>query len=114
MSVVVPIDRQQTWIEIGPLAAIPRLGARIVKTALGDIAVFRNNQDEVFALDDRCPHRGGPLAQGIVSGCRVICPLHDWCIRLTDGCAEAPDQGHTGTYPVRITAGMIYLSLPAV
>lgn len=99
------------WIEIGPLDAIPRLGARTVKTGSGSIAVFRTRQDVVFALDDSCPHRGGPLSQGIVTGCQVICPLHDWCIRLEDGHAEAPDEGMTGTYPVKVDDGIIYLSL---
>lgn len=113
MGVVEAIKPQPTWVEVGPLEAIPRLGARVVETAQGDIAVFRNNQDDIFALDDRCPHRGGPLSQGIVTGCQVICPLHDWCIRLDDGCAEAPDEGHTGTYSVRLENGVIYLLLPA-
>lgn len=99
------------WIEIGPLEAIPRLGARTVRTARNTIAVFRTRDDRVFALDDQCPHRGGPLSQGIVTGCQVICPLHDWCIRLKDGEAEAPDEGRTGTYPVKVDDGVIYLAL---
>lgn len=99
------------WIEIGPLQDIPRLGARVVRTGAGDIAVFRTRDDSVFALDDRCPHRGGPLSQGIVTGCQVICPLHDWCIRLEDGGAEPPDEGSSGTYAVRVDEGVIYLAL---
>ncbi len=101
----------EDWIEVGPLAAIPRLGARTVKTGQNTIAVFRTRDDQVFALDDQCPHRGGPLSQGIVTGCQIICPLHDWCIRLEDGAAEAPDEGHTGSYPVKVDNGVIYLSL---
>jgi nitrite reductase (NADH) small subunit len=112
MNTVKSIELQTDWIEIGPLEAVPRLGARVIKTSHGDIAIFRSNGDEVFALDDRCPHRGGPLSQGIVTGCQVICPLHDWCIRLDDGCAEAPDEGHANTYPVRVDNGRVYLSLP--
>lgn len=113
MGTVVDLNAktQKTWLEIGPLKAVPRLGSRVVKTRQGDIAVFRTGNDEVFALDDCCPHRGGPLSQGIVTGCQVICPLHDWCIRLKDGQAEAPDKGITGTYPVKVDAGVIYLSL---
>jgi len=99
------------WIEIGPLEAIPPMGARTIKTANGNIAVFRTRDDQVFALEDKCPHRGGPLSQGIVTGCQVICPLHDWCIRLEDGQAEAPDEGQTGTYQVKLEGGVIYLSL---
>ena len=60
-----------------------------------DVAVFRNDQDQVFALLDRCPHKGGPLSQGIVFGTSVACPLHNWTIGLDDGCAKAPDEGCT-------------------
>lgn len=111
MGAVVDMDQKHKWIEIGPLEDVPRLGSRVVKTENGDIAIFRTRDDQVFALEDRCPHRGGPLSQGIVTGCQVICPLHDWCIRMEDGEAEAPDEGQTGTYPVKIDDNMIYLSL---
>lgn len=104
-------EENSAWIEIGAMDAIPKMGARVVRTAHGDIAVFRTRDDQVFALDDRCPHRGGPLSQGIVTGCQVICPLHDWCIGLADGEAMPPDEGHTGAYPVRITEGVVYLAL---
>ena len=79
------------WFDIGALDDIPRLGARVVRTRHGDIAVFRTADDRVFGLDDRCPHRGGPLSQGIVFDGRVACPLHNWCIELSDGKAVAPD-----------------------
>ena len=100
------------WIEIGRIEDIPRQGARVVRTSQGDIAVFRNASDEVFALRDRCPHKGGPLSQGIVAGKTVTCPLHNWNIRLDSGDAVAPDQGCAATFPVKIVEGMIYLSLP--
>ena len=100
-----------TWIRITALADIPKLGARIVKSAQGDIAVFRNAEDEVFALRDKCPHRGGPLSQGIVFGRSVACPLHNWVIGLEDGCAAPPDTGCAGRYPVRVEAGIVYLRL---
>lgn len=99
------------WIEIGSLDDIPRLGARVVETADGDIAVFRTREDEVFALRDACPHRGGPLSQGIVHGRKVTCPLHNWCIGLTDGHACAPDEGATARYPVEVRDGAVFLSL---
>jgi len=83
------------WIEIGALNDIPVLGSRIVRTASGDIAVFRTADDEVFALDDRCPHKGGPLSQGIVHNKRVTCPLHNFVIELRSGTAVAPDEGCT-------------------
>ena len=91
------------WKRICSLAEIPRLGARVVRSAAhGDIALFRSAEDEVFALRDRCPHKGGPLSQGIVFGKRVSCPLHQWTIGLEDGCALAPDKGCARSFPVRL------------
>jgi len=91
---------------------IPPQGARVVATAEGDVAVFRTAGDEVFALRDRCPHRGGPLSQGIVFGRRVACPLHNWVIELGSGEAVAPDHGCAPRYPVRVADGIIYLGMP--
>lgn len=99
------------WIEIGALDDIPRLGSRVVRTASGDIAVFRAQDDEVFALDDRCPHKGGPLSQGIVHNKRVTCPLHNFVIELASGEAVAPDQGCTRSHPTKVENGTVWLSL---
>ncbi|HFQ91600.1 MAG TPA: nitrite reductase small subunit NirD [Chromatiales bacterium] len=99
------------WIEVGRLEDIPRLGARVVRTEAGDVAVFRTAEDEVFALRDQCPHKKGPLSQGIIHGKRVTCPLHNWVIELENGQAVAPDEGCTGVYPVRIEAGKVLLGL---
>ena len=101
------------WIEVGGLEDIPRLGARVVRTSRGDVAVFRTAVDEVFALDDRCPHRGGPLSQGILFDRRVACPLHDWVIDLETGQATGPDAGCTGRHAVRVEDGRVYLGLAA-
>jgi nitrite reductase (NADH) small subunit len=100
------------WIEVGPLTDIPRQGARVVSTAAGDVAVFRTHDDRVFALLDRCPHRGGPLSQGIVFGHRVACPLHHWQIDLESGNAVAPDQGCARSCAVRVEEGRVFLGLP--
>lgn len=102
---------EQIWIEIGTLSDIPKLGARVVETEKGNIAVFRNAEDELFALRDKCPHRGGPLSQGIVHGKQVACPLHDWKIHLDSGEAQAPDEGCAATYPVKLDGETILLSL---
>lgn len=102
------------WVEVGALADIPRLGARVVRTTQGDIAVFRTAEDDVFALADRCPHKGGPLSQGIVYGRRVACPLHNWSIALETGQAIAPDEGCAARYALRIEDGRIYLSLQPI
>jgi nitrite reductase (NADH) small subunit len=101
------------WLDVGRLDDIPRLGARVVRTPQGDIALFRTGLDEVYALDDRCPHRGGPLSQGIVFERRVACPLHDWVIDLESGAAVGPDEGCTKRHAVRIEGERVLLSLSA-
>ena len=102
------------WIEIGALTEIPRLGSRVVRTASGDIAVFRTESDEVFALDDRCPHKGGPLSQGIVHNRRVTCPLHNFVIELASGQAVAPDEGCTRSHPAKVESGKVFLAVKQV
>lgn len=104
-------EQQTDWIKVGKLSDIPRQGARVVKTADGDIAVFRTNDDEVFALRDKCPHKGGPLSQGIVHGKKVACPLHDWRIHLDTGEAVAPDEGCTPYFDVRMEGDTVMLNL---
>ena len=98
------------WKLICRLDDIPALGARRVKRDNGlDVSLFRNQQDEVFALLDRCPHKGGPLSQGIVFGRSVACPLHNWTIGLADGQAQAPDVGCTPQFQVKVEDGAVYL-----
>jgi nitrite reductase (NADH) small subunit len=99
------------WTRVCLLEDIPQLGARVVKSAHGNIAVFRNAEDEVFALLDKCPHKGGPLSQGIVFGRKVACPLHNWNIGLDDGQAVAPDHGCARSFPARLEAGEVFLDL---
>jgi nitrite reductase (NADH) small subunit len=99
------------WKRVCALEDIPVLGARVVRDPAGDICVFRNSDDEVFALDDRCPHNGGPLSQGIVHGRSVTCPLHGWKIELASGEAVAPDSGCTRSYPVKVEDGEVLLAL---
>ena len=99
-----------TWKTICRVEDIPVLGARRVARDRGlDVAVFRNDADEVFALLDRCPHKGGPLSQGIVFGQQVACPLHNWTIGLCDGQAQAPDHGCTPRFAVKVEAGVVHL-----
>lgn len=98
------------WQVICRVEDIPVLGARRVARARGmDVAVFRNREDQVFALLDRCPHKGGPLSQGIVFGTSVACPLHNWTIGLADGCAKAPDAGCTPRFACRVEDGQVLL-----
>lgn len=100
-----------SWLLVGELGDIPLPGARTVRTAQGPIAVFRTSGGEVYALLDRCPHKGGPLSEGIVHGCRVACPLHGMYIDLASGRAVAPDEGEVARFPVRVEDGRVYLGL---
>ncbi len=101
-----------TWNFICPLADIPPLGSRVVRGARGgDIAIFRTASDEVFALHDKCPHKGGPLSQGLVHGRRVTCPLHGWNFELASGQAVAPDVGSCATFEVKVEDGSVFLAL---
>ena len=98
------------WKTICRVDDIPVLGARRVSRPQGmDVAVFRNSEDKVFALLDRCPHKGGPLSQGIVFGTSVACPLHNWKIGLCDGQASAPDEGCTPKFACKVEAGEVFL-----
>jgi nitrite reductase (NADH) small subunit len=101
----------KSWVRVGKVTDIPRLGSRVVETPCGTIALFRNAQDEIFALDDRCPHRGGPLSQGIVHDRLVTCPLHGWRVHLDTGSAVAPDRGCTASHPVRVEEGVVYVEI---
>ncbi len=99
------------WKTICRVDDIPVLGSRRVARPVGmDVAVFRNDQDQVFALLDRCPHKGGPLSQGIVFGTSVACPLHNWTIGLDDGCAKGADEGCTQSFAVKVDAGVVHLN----
>ncbi len=101
------------WIEVVALKDIPKLGSRVIKTDVMNIAVFRTAKDEVFAVKDQCPHKQGPLSQGIVHGSSVTCPLHNWKIDLASGQALGPDEGCTNIYPVRVEDERVYLKVPA-
>ena len=100
------------WKLICPLDDIPPLGSRVVqRTSGGDIAIFRTAADEVFALHDKCAHKGGPLSQGLVHGKRVTCPLHGWNFELASGQAVAPDVGSCDTFAVKVEGGDVFLAV---
>ena len=103
-----------TWTDIGAVADIPLRGARRVKTAKGCIALFRTGEEEVFATSNTCAHKQGPLAEGIVHGRKVTCPLHNWVFDLNTGEAQGADDGRISTYPVRLEDGRILLDGAAV
>jgi nitrite reductase (NADH) small subunit len=102
------------WFHIGTLDEIPLRGARCVNTPQGKIGVFRTADDEVFAIEDHCPHRGGPLSQGIVHGAAVTCPLHNWVFSLETGKALGADEGAVRTIAVRVEGGRISLALEMI
>ena len=99
------------WIDIGALEDIPERSARIVKTHFGCVAVFRTISNEVYAIDDACPHKQGPLSEGIVHGRSVTCPLHNWVISLETGKAQGADEGATRIFPIRMDGNVILLGL---
>lgn len=99
-----------TWVDVCAVTDIPVLGSRRVARAAGlPVALFRTPDDGVHALLDRCPHKGGPLSQGLVGADHVACPLHNWTIALADGCARAPDVGTTPVFRCRVEAGRVLL-----
>lgn len=97
------------WIDVGALSDIAPRGARVVKTPMGCVAVFRTGADEVFAIDNACPHKKGPLVEGIVHGSKVTCPLHNWVISLETGEVEGPDEGRVDTWRARVEDGRILI-----
>lgn len=101
----------QNWQSIGTIDDIPRRGARCISNGDMTIAVFRTNDDQIFALEDKCPHKNGPLSQGIVHDGCVTCPLHNWVISLESGQAQGADEGETRAFPVKIDNQTILIDL---
>ncbi len=101
------------WLEAGRDSDVPARGARRLNTAMGPVAVFRTSDGALFALLDRCPHKGGPLSQGIVHGHAVACPLHNWSISLLTGEPLGADAGKgcTPTVPVEVRDGRLFLGI---
>lgn len=104
---------QHEWVSICRIDDIPQQGSRVVHHQGHEpIAVFRASDDHIFAMIDRCPHKGGPLSAGLVHGHAVTCPLHSWTICLEDGRAQAPDVGCAHKVDVKVEAGQVFLGLP--
>ena len=102
------------WIDVGAVEDVPVLGSRVVQAPGGNIAVFKAADGALFALSDRCPHKGGPLSQGIVHGHSVTCPLHNWVISLKTGEAQGADHGCAHMIPLRIDGSRILLATSAL
>jgi len=104
-------EANNNWVKVCALDEIPPSQARTVNAGDTMIAVFRLSDDRVKAVENRCPHKQGPLAEGIISGDDILCPLHNWRIHLDDGKAAEPDEGCVKTYAVKVEAGQVFLSL---
>ena len=102
------------WIDIGALDDLPLRGSRCVQTPTGKVGVFRTADDRVFAIRNECPHKGGPLTEGIVHGHSVTCPLHNWVISLETGQAQGADDGAVETIPVKVEGDRVLLLRSAV
>jgi len=102
---------EKAWIDVGAISEIPKRGARVVRTPFGPVAIFLTADGEVFAIEDRCPHRGGPLSQGIVHGNAVTCPLHNWVISLETGEAQGADSGCVKRLPLRFDGSRILIDI---
>lgn len=99
------------WVKVAPIDEIPVLGARVVRNNMVDIGIFRLEDDRIFAINNSCPHKGGPLSEGIVYGDKIACPLHSWKISLVDGKADEPDVGQTACFNTKTEDGFVYLEL---
>ena len=103
----------ENWVDVCAVEDIPAQGSRIVKTPNGCLALFKTAAGDVFALNDKCPHKQGPLSQGIVHDKFVTCPLHSWVFSLETGEAQGADVGKVETRPVRLVNGRVELGLAA-
>ena len=104
-------NTDKTWLKVAPISDIPVLGSRVVNATDMSIAVFRGKDDTIFAIKDSCPHKQGPLSQGIMHGTSVTCPLHNWKIDLTNGEALGPDEGCTNVFASKVEDGMVFIQL---
>lgn len=98
-----------SWLEVGDLSQIPERGARRVLVGDQKIAIFRTADGGVYALADQCPHKAGPLSQGIVHDACVTCPLHNWVISLETGQAQGADEGSVQTYPIKVEGKQVFV-----
>lgn len=114
MNMIALNIKDMAWLDVGAAEEVPVRGARVVTTFAGDIAIFKTADGSLFALRDKCPHKGGPLSQGIVHGHGVTCPLHNWVISLESGEATGADKGCTPKIPLTIEHGRVLLSAEAI
>lgn len=105
------MTNKKNWIELCALEEIPKRGSRRLKLGEIDIAIFRTGDDEIYAIEDKCPHLGGRLSEGIVHDSCVTCPLHNLVIDLRDGKAQSVEPQSVRCFPVKLENQNIYLSM---
>jgi nitrite reductase (NADH) small subunit len=106
--------RESRWIRVTALENIPAREGRAVQIGDREIAIF-NLGDRLLATSNRCPHKSGPLCDGIITGAAVVCPLHAWKVNLEDGSVERPaseKERCIETYPVRVDDGVVVVAVP--
>lgn len=108
------MNDEKKWVKVTRFENIPLREGRSITVDDREIAIFRLG-DKLFAIDNRCPHKGGPLAEGIVSGSKVVCPLHAWKIDLDSGnvAGQSGEESCVTTYPIRVQDGIIEIELLA-
>lgn len=105
---------EKALVDVGSIDDVPQRGSRLVNAGALRLAVFRTADDQYFAIEDSCPHKKGPLSQGIVHGHAVTCPLHNWVIDLASGEAQGADSGCVATIPLHLKNGRVLLDLSAI
>lgn len=103
------------WLSVCTVEELVSAGVQTVALPELRAAVFRLADQQLFAIEDRCPHRGARLSSGVVyDGDKVACLDHGWCIRLTDGGVEPPEHGCVRTFPVKVEDGQVFVLIAAV
>ena len=107
---------QSGALRVASLADVPVGEGRSLRVGARELALFRTGEREVRAIAARCPHAGGPLADGIVAGGKVTCPLHAWKFDLTTGEGTSPGGNCEAipTYAVELRGDEIWLTLPGL
>ncbi|MGO4268336.1 nitrite reductase small subunit NirD [Paenibacillus sp. TAF58] len=100
-------------VHVGNISEIAERRSRVVRIGALEIALFKLSDGVVKAIENRCPHKGGKLSEGILCDHHVFCPLHDWKIDLQDGLVQAPDEGCVTSFQVEIdsASGEMYLHI---
>jgi len=101
----------KNWQLIADLKDLPKQGAKSYTIGDRSIGIFRTFHNQIFAIHDQCPHKQGPLSEGLIHGKYVTCPLHDWTIDLQSGSCQSPDEGQVACYPLLIDGDEIWISL---